>query len=90
LRNNGRQCLEVQSRSDTHNRKTVWVKCNNYSSERWYLDPKGIHVPQYPLKDATRFQIKSRMKTNRALYAAEHIGGSQFRLRIRDNNPADK
>jgi len=27
------------------------------------------------------------MPSNRALYWAEHIGGHQYRLRIRDNNP---
>jgi len=90
VRNNARQCLMVNSSRDAHRAATVWYRCSNTRAQRWWLDPKAIHVPRYPLKDATRFQIKSLMRYNRALFTAEHIGGRQYRLRIQNNNPSDR
>jgi hypothetical protein len=51
--------------------------------------PKSVEYPPYPLGNGVKFQIKSRMEGNRALYWNTKIAGDQFRAFIRDNNPAD-
>jgi len=53
----------------------------------WILNTKAPSYPKQPLRDGVKFQIRSRMAQRRALFWHEHIGGHQFRLRIRDNNP---
>jgi hypothetical protein len=80
-------CLDVHGASNTHDRHTIWYGCHKGLNQAWYLDQKAIKFPTYPLKDGIKFQIKSRMPTHRALFWHEHIGGNQFRLRIRDNMP---
>lgn len=90
IRNNGRQCLDVAGSSDTQNRHTIWYKCHNGRNQAWWLDPKAIRVPRYPLRDGVKFQIKSTMRYNRALFTSENIGSYQYRLRIQNNNPDDR
>jgi hypothetical protein len=87
IRNVLNKCLDVHGRSNTHHRHVIWWQCHNGSNQGWYIDRVGYRYPRYPLADGVKFQIKSRMPSNRALFWHEHIGSSQFRLRIRDNNP---
>jgi hypothetical protein len=84
------RCLDVHGNSNSNGRHLHWYKCHNGRNQRWYYDTKGHNYPKFPLNNGVRFQIKSRMSTNRALFMAEHIGSNQFRLRIRDNHPGDK
>lgn len=98
IQNNGfglsgrtRGCLDVRGAQDRHNNYLIWHKCHNGANQAWFVDQKPKHpfkYPPYPIGDRKRFQIKSRMSGNRALFWREHIGGNQFRVRIQDNNPA--
>jgi hypothetical protein len=89
IRNNGKKCLDVHGGSNTHNRHVIFYNCHNGLNQAWYIDQKGIEYPRQLRKDGVRFQIKSRMSGNRALFFHEHIGGNQFRLRIRNNMPGN-
>lgn len=73
-----------------NNRNVVWYWNKNAPAQRWNIDTRNVHFPRYPLRDGRRFQIKTRMSGNRALYAAENRGGHNGRLlRIRDSAPWD-
>jgi len=87
IRNVFEKCLDVHGASNSNNRHVIWHKCHNGLNQGWMIDRVGYSYPAYPLASGVKFQIKSRMPSNRALYHAEHIGGHQYRLRIRDNNP---
>ena len=89
IRNNAHKCLEVQSRRNVQNQPVIFYNCHNGLSEAWYLDQQGISYPKQPLPDGRRFQIRSRMSTNRALFWREHIGSYQYQLRIRDHWPGE-
>ena len=80
-------CLDVHGNSNTNRRHTIFYKCHNGLNQAWYIDRKGVSYPPYPLRDGIKFQIKTRMTSHRALFYHEHIGGSQYRCRIRDNSP---
>jgi len=91
IQNNGKMCLDVHGGSDTENRHVIWWTCHNGKNQGWNTDKKvyKMKYPRYPLGDGIRFQIKSRMSGNRALYWRNHIGGNQYRTYIQDNNPMD-
>jgi hypothetical protein len=89
LINHASICIDVHGASNTHRRHIVFFPCHNGLNQQWYIDQQGIKFPRYPLTDGVKFQIKSIMKTNRALFYHEHIGGHQYRLRIRNNFPED-
>lgn len=89
IRNNGKKCLDVWGGKNKHYQHITWWNCHNGLNQAWYIDQKGIEYPKQPLKDGVKFQIRSRMATNRALFWSEHIGGNQFRLRIRNNLPGE-
>jgi hypothetical protein len=89
IRDQGIRCLDVHGASNTENRHVHWYKCHNGANQGWTIDTKGIKYPAYPLKDGVKFQIRSKMSGFRALHITEHIGGHQYRLRIRDNSPYD-
>jgi hypothetical protein len=82
-------CLDVWHARNSHHMHTTWWTCHNGMNQAWTIDTKGVKYPEQPLRDGVKFQIKSRMATNRALYWKEHIGGNQFRLRIRNDEPED-
>jgi hypothetical protein len=84
------RCADVNGASDSHHNHIIFHKCHNGKNQGWNIDTEGHNYPKFPLADGAKFQIKSRMAYNRALYMAEDIGGSQYRLRIRDNFPGDK
>jgi len=65
------------------------MNCHNALYQGWKLDTKSIRFPANPLKNGRKFQIKTRMQYNRAVYWAEHIGSYQYRLRIRNTNAGD-
>lgn len=93
IQHNGRRCLDVHGGSDSNNRHVIFYNCHNGLNQAWRVDttvPKKIQYPPYPLADGVKFQIKSRMAGNRPLYYREHIGGNQFRVRIRDNDPLNQ
>jgi hypothetical protein len=87
LRNPSGKCLDVAGNSDSNNRHVIFFNCHNGANQGWTIDRKGLYFPRYPLRDGVKFQIKSSMKTNRALFYHEHIGSYQYRLRIQNNNP---
>jgi len=87
IRNTWNKCLDVHGNHNSHHRHVIWWQCHNGANQGWYIDRVGYRYPPYPLGDGVKFQIKSRMPSNRALFWHEHIGSNQFRLRIRDNNP---
>jgi hypothetical protein len=80
-------CLDVHGASNSNGRWTIFYKCHNGINQRWYYDVRGVDYPRYPIRDGVKFQIKSRMSNRRALFWHEHIGGNQYRVRIRNNNP---
>ena len=67
---------------DHQNRHVIFYNCHNGANQGWSIDttlPKEVQYPPYPLGDGVKFQIKSRMTGNRALFWKNDIGGSQFR-----------
>jgi hypothetical protein len=91
IQNNGRKCLDVHGGSDSNNRHVIFWNCHDGLNQAWSVDktiPK-TQFPPYPLGDGIKFQIKSRMSGNRALYWKDLIGKDQYRVRIQDNNPPD-
>jgi hypothetical protein len=89
IRNVPGQCLDVHGGSDSNHRHVTWWTCHNNANQGWTIDTRSTTFPRYPVRDGQRFQIKTQMKSRRALFYHEHIGSSQYRLRIRDNNPYD-
>jgi hypothetical protein len=91
IRNRGEKCMEVRKvgrkNRDYHGNYIVFNVCQDGDHQGWSLDREGVKFPRYPLRDGIRFQIKSAMKGGRALFYHEHIGGHQWRLRIRNNAP---
>jgi hypothetical protein len=67
-----------------------WWKCHNGANQAWYVDTKGNNYPKQPLGSGLKFQIKSGMTGNRAVFASSHIGSHQYLLRIQDNDPTNK
>lgn len=67
----------------------IYWNCHNGLNQGWIIDQKGVQYPKQPLKNGVKFQIRSRMGGNKALFWHEHIGGNQWRLRIRNHMPAD-
>jgi phage terminase Nu1 subunit (DNA packaging protein) len=90
VRNNSKQCLDIYHHRNHNNMHTVWYPCHNGANQGWFLDQRGIRYPRQPIRDGHKFQIKSRMRGKRALFYHEHIGGHQWRLRIRNNNPGEQ
>jgi len=91
IQNNGKYCLDVHGNSDSERRHVHWWSCHNGANQGWSIDKKvyKMKYPPYPLRDGIKFQIKSRMTGNRALFWKNHIGGNQYRTYIQDNNPMD-
>jgi len=84
------RCLDVYAGRDIHNYHLHWWRCHNGISQQWYIDQKGYNYPKQPLASGVKFQIKSKMRGNRAVKYHEHIGNHQYRLRLQDNDPSDK
>jgi hypothetical protein len=70
----GHTCLDVVSRQDRHTQHLTWSNCQKWTSQGWKIDQTVIKYEQYPKSDGEKFQIRSVMKENRALFWAEHIG----------------
>jgi hypothetical protein len=87
IRNPGGRCLGVETNHNSNHRRVKFYDCTNHAGMGWTLDQRGVHFPRYPLRDGIKFQIKTQMKSGRALFYAEHIGSHQYRLRIQNNNP---
>jgi hypothetical protein len=90
IRNNGKQCLDVWGGRNLNNQHLTWWTCHNGVNQAWFTDQKEMIFKKYPIRDGRKFQIKTRMNENRALFWHEAIAANQFRLRIRDTNPGDK
>jgi hypothetical protein len=89
IRNNGNLCLMIYRSYNRNHMHTNWWNCNNGAAQGWYLDRRGVHWPNQPLRDGVKFQIKNTGNRRMALHWKEHIGGHQFRLRIWHNNAGD-
>ena len=89
VRNPGGKCLAVLTNHNSNRRQAYWYVCTSHAGHGWKIDQKGVHFPRYPLRNGIKFQIKSMMKSGRALFYAEHIGSHQYRLRVQNNNPYD-
>jgi len=81
------KCLDVHGARNTNNRHVIFHKCHNGANQGWKIDQESWRYTRNPLSDGVKFQIKTQMKSHRALFWKEHIGGYQYRLRIRNNNP---
>jgi len=79
-------CMDVHGAVNKHNRWVVYWSCHNGLNQAWYVDQTKYSYPRQPIADGTRFQIKSNMAGFRALFWNEHIGGGQYRLRIRNDS----
>jgi len=90
IRDQGIRCLDVHGNSDSNRRHVHWYKCHKGLNQAWLIDRKGFNYPDYPLANGVKFQIRSRMKGNKALFWKEHIGGGQYRLRIQAHDPENK
>lgn len=87
IQNNGRKCLAVHGASNTDQRYVTFWNCANSLHMAWWIDQRHKSWPRQPLKDGVRFQIRTRMRSKRSLFWHEHIGGTQYRLRIHNHQP---
>lgn len=87
LRNPSGKCLDVWAVKDKQHQPLTFWHCHDGANQGFTLDTKGVEFPAYPLKDGVFFQIKTQMKSRRALRYSENLGGHQYRLRIQDNDP---
>lgn len=87
IRNNGGYCLQTYGNSGNENYHLVFYVCGTAPGQAWFLDQKEVKFKAFPVKDNEPFQIKTKMKSRRALFWNEDIGQSQYRLRIQDNDP---
>lgn len=90
IRDLGHRCLNVQSDYDAHHRYVMFYKCQKRKGSGWHITTKGYNYPKYPLANGVKFQIRSRMHGNKALFWWEHIGGHQYRTRIQAHDPTNK
>lgn len=91
LRNAAGFCLRVDSDTgDINEAATQFVHCNEERVyQGWTVSAEAKKFPKYPLADGVKFQIKTKMSGNRAIFWSEQIGGDQYDVRIRDNFPRD-
>jgi len=89
LQNNGRKCLDVHGNRNVDNRHVIFYNCHNGLNQGWTLDQKGETYSKQPLPDRRRFQIRTKLSGGRAVEVREHIGGHQYRLRIKTYFPAN-
>ena len=75
IRNNGGKCLDVHGGKNDDHRHVIFWNCHKGVNQAWWVDPKEKTWPKQPLKDGTKFLLRSRMKGGRALYKGEDIGG---------------
>jgi hypothetical protein len=87
--NHANLCLMPRGGRNTNKNYITFWMCKNSNNQYWFTDTRGVYFPRYPLRDGVRFQIKSQMKGNRAVFYSEHIGAHNYRLRIRNNYPED-
>jgi hypothetical protein len=90
IRTNRKRCLDVQSGSDTHMRHIIFYNCHNGLNQGWWIDQSGAQFRKQPFSNGIKFQIRSRMAGNRALYHHyQHIGSHQYRALIRASLPGE-
>lgn len=90
LRNNGGKCLDVDGQANHQHRHVIFWTCDPRTSQQWILDRTGVaypHPPFYPT--GHKFQLKTKMAGNRALFLSGDIGNHQYLLRIHTNDPHD-
>lgn len=87
IQNYGKKCLDVWHGVNRSNQNVVWWNCNNGKNQGWRIVTIG-RKPTYrqPLRNGVSFYIRSAMSGGKNLYEAEHIGGNQYRMRIRNFN----
>lgn len=90
LRNVPGQCLDVHGGHNHHHRWAIFWPCHDGANQGWLIDREGVNFPRYPLRDGEKFQIKTQMKSKRAVKWDDAYGSAQFRLRIYDTNPYDE
>ena len=90
IRDLGKRCLDVHGGVNADKRHIIWWSCHNGANQGWLIDQKGADTPKQPLASGVKFQIRSKMADNRALFYAEALDNNQYRLRIQDFNPDDK
>lgn len=85
IRNLGGKCVDVYQGKNLHNQNVIWYNCHNGVNQGWSINTVA-KKPTYrqPLRDGLSFYIRSQMHTGKNIYQAEHIGRSQYRLRIRN------
>lgn len=82
--------MDVHGNADQNKRHVHWYGCHNGLNQAWSYDLKGFNYPAYPLADGVKFQIRSKMEGNKALFWSEHIGGEKYRLRIQAHDPENE
>lgn len=83
---NKKLCIDSAGGRNTQNNKLIVYKCHKGLNQQWKLvDPtsKKSRIQTSRILKNRKFQIVSGLNSKRVLYHNEHIGGNQFRLRIR-------
>jgi len=88
LRNLKNMCFDIRGGNRSNN-YIIWHNCHNGMNQAWWLDTQLWYKRSHPLSDGVRFQIRSRLAGNRAVYYDNHIGANHYQLRIRDTRPGD-
>ena len=87
MRNSGNKCLDIAGARNTENMHLIFWNCHNGLNQAWYVDTNDKKVASYPKKDGRKFQIRTHLRSKRAIFWHERWAGNQYRLRIRDSNP---
>jgi hypothetical protein len=87
IQNNGRKCLDVHGKSNTHKRHVIFYNCHNGLNQAWFIDQRGPLYRRQPFGDGIKFQLRTKMGSARSLFWHNHIGGNQFMLRIHGHEP---
>jgi len=82
-------CLDVWGKADTHHNYLTFWTCHNGDNQKWNIDETAEELPQYPLRDGQRFQIKSSLLKEHVIYPLDHLGNNMYRLREKMNEPYD-
>jgi len=67
----------------------VWNTCSDTALNAFRYDIKDVVFPPQPLVDGAKFQIKSRMEGNKALFYSDNYGENEYLCRVRANDPED-
>ena len=82
---NTRLCIDSSGGRNTKDNKIIVWSCHRGGNQQWSIvaPSKRFSAKASGIKQNTKFQIVTKLAGNKVLFYNEHIGGGQYRLRIR-------